>query len=666
MAIKRINALAQEALRQKVSLIFFSNNGIDFEKRLVRGKMYIGGKWLTFTKSFPEVIINDVRSPKKKRTETEKKLREMIPFTTFSIPSKSKVYDRILTHDKYKTLVIPSTELYYESQVDQLLQKFGNIVVKPTAGRQGKGIYFIQKQENAYLVKKHTEEKKMNEPGFSQFLQSIIKEKRHILQPYINCRTFHGEPYDFRVHVQRDMEAKWVVTKIYPRIGNTNSILSNISRGGRTEDIERFLLNEFPDVSTELLEILEETALELAEFINNSYKFMFDELGIDLAIDSNMKMWLYEINSRPQTRYHEKERAVNTIGFSKYVAKNNKNINVKKRPLVAQLTGFSKDTPLKKACNNVADAYGLDYYYFTPRDIDYNNKLINGYSYEGGSRIQKQFSYPDVIFDRFRMRGFKKYKKLYDELNGIPMTNERIGNSVSKEEMYERIKKQGRFEKYLLPFEKYSTAQQLIKYVEKYSKVVVKHSKTSFGSNIHFVEKVNKENFVVQYKQEKTNYTKESLSEMADIKWNRQFIMQPFIVSVSQQGRPSDIRIHLMLDEEQQWRIVKKYARVGKSGTLVSNYSSGGYIVSLLTYIKNNISQEKQGILEEEIDTLVLEFAGYFHELYTERINHIALDIGIDEQYRLWLFEVNINRPGTEFMELEVAEHAIPYALSLI
>ena len=45
-----------------------------------------------------------------------------------------------------------------------------------------------------------------------------------------------------------------------------------------------------------------------------------DEVGVDLAIDRNEHIWLYEVNAGPQTKNHEWERAKNTIAYAHYIA----------------------------------------------------------------------------------------------------------------------------------------------------------------------------------------------------------------------------------------------------------------------------------------------------------------------------------------------------------
>src|SRR5690625_6834114 len=102
--------------------------------------------------------------------------------------------------------------------------------------------------------------------------------------------------------MQKDSERKWTTTKIYPRIGSKQSILSNISRGGRTEDLTSLLVDEFGHKKGHTYDKeLRQLALELTEYLDRIHNFSLDELGLDLAIDQTGRFWLHEANNGPQS-----------------------------------------------------------------------------------------------------------------------------------------------------------------------------------------------------------------------------------------------------------------------------------------------------------------------------------------------------------------------------
>ena len=102
-------------------------------------------------------------------------------------------------------------------------------------------------------VSDHTTTHMLSHEDLIKWLESgsILKSNSYMIQRYVQARTKKGEPFDIRAHMQKNYEGKWVITRIYPRMGNKKSILSNISRGGRTQPLEDFLEAEFPDKKQE-------------------------------------------------------------------------------------------------------------------------------------------------------------------------------------------------------------------------------------------------------------------------------------------------------------------------------------------------------------------------------------------------------------------------------
>ncbi|SHK13965.1 YheC/D like ATP-grasp [Anaerobranca californiensis DSM 14826] len=329
MPEERSYSLAAEAMMQGVDLIFFDLDGVDFNNKTVSGKIREKGQWLYKVLPFPDVLIN-ISRPINERLKDEFRLREEIPVTCFLIDGKLTLFEKIKEKRQFANYLIPYEKVTNVNIVEQFIKDYNQVVIKHIEGRQGRAIYFIEKKGNNYIIKEHINKYKFNRKKFKTLVDKIIKEDKYIIQPYIECRNKHGYPFDFRAHVQRDGEGKWQLTKLYPRIGNKNSILSNISRGGMTCNLEYFLITEYPEKADFLKNHLTKLALEIAEHVDGFYVNDLDELGIDLAIDKNEKIWLFEVNAGPQTKYHEWERARNTIAYAIYVAKKHKNNKIKK------------------------------------------------------------------------------------------------------------------------------------------------------------------------------------------------------------------------------------------------------------------------------------------------------------------------------------------------
>src|SRR5699024_11209333 len=148
-------------------------------------------------------------------------------------------------------------------------------------------------------------------------------------------------------------------------------------------------------------------SVDLTEYLDRIHSFSLDELGLDLAIDNTGRFWLHEANNGPQTTYHEEERAVNTIGYAKYIAKNGivksnqftmdeDEFNAKTSKLsfaevderyrigMLKAKNSEEDETLANVCAYVAHYVDVQYYTFAPVDVDYNAMLLKGSFNENG------------------------------------------------------------------------------------------------------------------------------------------------------------------------------------------------------------------------------------------------------------------------------------------
>lgn len=186
----------------------------------------------------------------------------------------------------------------------------------------------IERAGNDFRVLDGTESKLLSYDELKDVLSEELTKEPFIVQPFIICKTKSGLTFDFRLHVQKNGEGEWVITSIYPRIGASGSIVSNINNGGSTNYPVPFLKQEFGNDFFNVKRYLEIFSLQLAHHMDDIQQKKFsetiDELGIDVALDDRGKIWLYEINWRPgcpPTFYLEMDVVKNTIQYCYYLAR---------------------------------------------------------------------------------------------------------------------------------------------------------------------------------------------------------------------------------------------------------------------------------------------------------------------------------------------------------
>lgn len=675
MRKERLEAMAKEALAQDVDLVVFDSSCINFSLEQIKGKKFNGEQWVDELIPYPAVVINELPPTLKNRSELESRFRRCVQLTTYLIGGKTNIYEKLATHAEYKSLVIPSYRVQSAQDVFNLFEQHPELVIKPTGGRQGKGVFYLQKsvgavstQDDLFVIQDHTSVRELDKGAFFGVIDILIKDQNYMAQPYVSCRTQLGEPYDFRIHVQRGRDGEWAVTKSYPRMGDNKSILSNISRGGRTEAIESFLPKEFGEQAAERLQQLHKTALGVARYINRFYTFQLDELGVDLAIDTSGHMWLYEVNTGPQTRYHEAERAVHTIAYAKHLTeKHEKLVFDNDLPVVALLTGREGDTALKQASHQAALAHNANFYYFLPSGIQKNRNYIYGYIYESGQRRYRQLPLPTVVYDRLRMRGFEKYNYVYLFLDGrdIPFSISLKGGSLSKEKMYQVLDKWSLIKDHVIPYKIVKSSADVIEFLDKYQSVVIKPLQSSFGAGVVKIENIADSDMVyVHRKGTEVKIGKIDLPDLINRFWLNRFVVQRFIRSYNAINRPFDIRVHLVRGADKKLHIAQAYARIGAANVVISNISAGGYVRKLDHFLQDEFSHSFEAEdFKNKIMGLIDKCKKIIDDEYGLTVPDVGLDIAVDENKNLWIFEYNTNRPDTVFHEYEVANLIIPYLI---
>ncbi|QGU95876.1 hypothetical protein GOM49_12945 [Clostridium bovifaecis] len=201
---------------------------------------------------------------------------------------------------------LPHTILYeFPEDILSFLYNYKKILVKPISGMQGKGIVQISYEGDNIVFKYRKELKNIrisfkSEDEAISLIESLFTSKKHIVQRHINLLKHYDSVIDFRVIMQKDESTDWVCNGIIGRIGEKESIVSNISSNGSAYLVEDLFRRFFSNSEVEIY-ALKEKFISLAAKICTSIDHCgvnCGTLGLDLCIDTDGKMWLIEINNR--------------------------------------------------------------------------------------------------------------------------------------------------------------------------------------------------------------------------------------------------------------------------------------------------------------------------------------------------------------------------------
>lgn len=329
--VNRAYACAVVAKAEGIPFYYFTPDEVDTENGTIRGFIYEDGRWTKKNLPYPDVVYN-AGSPRefKKYSSTIKELKRRIPFTTSALGNKRRVYEGLRKAKSYAEYLPRTAVIRSPSEPFQFLNRYNRIVIKPADGRKGAGVIDVEQTPNGIRVTEARQSRILSPEQFLQYINENMLNENHLVQPYIKSVTKFGLACDYRLHVQKNGQGEWVYVAAYVRVAPPGTIVCNISRGGYSNYLKPFLKHEYGERYRILQQKLKQFALGLAHHLDDIQAARFnsrlDELGIDVGIDENEQIWLYEVNWRPgspPTMYLELDVIKNALQYAVYLARTN-------------------------------------------------------------------------------------------------------------------------------------------------------------------------------------------------------------------------------------------------------------------------------------------------------------------------------------------------------
>lgn len=195
---------------------------------------------------------------------------------------------------------IPPTRLYTGDNLRSMLSVHGMVVIKPVKGAGGHGVIKVTSTGGGYSYTYYSRTRQFS--SFQGLLQALKKEqkgRRYLIQKGIHLAKVNGRPIDYRVKYVKTA-AGWQIRSMVGRVAKPGLFVTNLCRGGSmltaAQGISRSLSGSMVARKKREMRELTRTATAVLEA-----KFHgIGQLGFDYGIDRNGKIWIFEVNTRPQ------------------------------------------------------------------------------------------------------------------------------------------------------------------------------------------------------------------------------------------------------------------------------------------------------------------------------------------------------------------------------
>ncbi|WP_246938890.1 YheC/YheD family protein [Bacillus pinisoli] len=289
----------------------FGAHLINWNEGTVNGYFYDEKEgWMMQEVPLPNVIYDRLPNRKTENHYAIKKIKQrlkdeyIIPWYNPGFFNKWDVF-QLLRRDTSLSKYLPETIL--EPSMDdirKMINRHKFIYIKPANGSLGLGIFQVISSEdgNAFYCRyKDGEENRLQKfYKIEKLIQYIFRDrsiKSYIVQQGIHLIRYENRPLDFRIHTNRDQQGAWQVTAIGAKVAGRGSVTTHLNNGGLVKTLDEL----FPDEKQreQLEEQFHQAVIALSEELSSTIEGYIGEIGFDIGLDREGKLWLFEANSKP-------------------------------------------------------------------------------------------------------------------------------------------------------------------------------------------------------------------------------------------------------------------------------------------------------------------------------------------------------------------------------
>ncbi|MTI81691.1 MAG: YheC/YheD family protein [Firmicutes bacterium] len=199
--------------------------------------------------------------------------------------------------------MLPETKLYSDiSDISEMLKKYCAVYLKARYGSRGQKILIIYPEpDKRFKIKTSNNEYIVSSMlDLRSFMIEFFENQPFVVQQPIELYQYDGKKSDMRVLLCKDGKGNWQVIYNQVKIADKHKPITNVSMGGEVEDFISYYTVVFgnENKAKELNDYISEAAVKVSYALEGEVGPM-GEVGLDMGLDKNMKLWFIEANTKP-------------------------------------------------------------------------------------------------------------------------------------------------------------------------------------------------------------------------------------------------------------------------------------------------------------------------------------------------------------------------------
>jgi hypothetical protein len=295
---------------------------------------------------------------------------------------------------------------------------------------------------------------------------------------------------------------------------------------------------------------------------------------------------------------------------------------------------------------------GVTVFVFTPRSLSASGQAVRGWSLDPRTdKIQwvpAVYPLPNVVYNRIPTRTDERRREVQEtirRLMAMPGVHFFNLGFFDKWSLTKLLLTSPELSPHLPDTMKLDSVKTLQAMLQKYPSLYLKPAEGKAGIGMmRLTARENGFELILQTARDKRKEFYPSLPALwaalqKELK-KKEYIVQQAIPLAEYQGRPFDIRMLLQKDGNGQWDLTGMGIRVAGKGAISTHVPMGGRIENLQTVFRKTFPDTHRELLARAEET-GLKLAAFIESKQHSFLGEMSIDLGVDQNGRLWFFEAN-------------------------